>query len=256
MPAGVPEPSLFPRRVLIELAVDSAADAARAFRAGADRIELASDLALQGLTASSELIAEARSAMPLPIAAMVRPRAGDFCSAPTEHDQALRETAAAVASGASAIVFGCLTSAGYVDRVQTREIIREASGLPTVFHRAFDFTPDWSESLEELIALGVSRVLTAGIGGWATGGSVEERAERVRALAEQAAGGIEVLPGGGIRPSNARVWLERTGLWQLHSACRSHAPIPCGLPASLDAELAADLRRVCDGFITAQSPHP
>ena len=47
---------LFPGRVLLEIAVDSPEEAALAWRAGADRIELVADLATQGLSASATMI--------------------------------------------------------------------------------------------------------------------------------------------------------------------------------------------------------
>lgn len=247
---------LFPRQVLLEIAVDNAADAALAWRAGADRIELVADLATQGLTAPAGLVLAAKGAMPLPIVAMVRPRAGDFWYGDEEHDAALRETAAAVEAGAGGIVFGCLTSAGYIDRPKCREIIREAAGLPTVFHRAFDFAPDAGEAMEELISLGVARILTAGTGSWATGAGgepLEVRIARVRGLIEQAAGRIEILPGGGVRPENAGAWLAGTGVWQLHSACRVPVAIPCETTSSLDGAMVGRLRAACDEFARAKS---
>ena len=64
--------------------------------------------------------------------------------------------------GADGIVFGILKDDGTVDIARTR-ILRERIGTrQAVFHRAFDVTPDPFRALEELIDLGITRVLTSG----------------------------------------------------------------------------------------------
>src|SRR5262249_60596312 len=64
--------------------------------------------------------------------------------------------------GADGVAFGVLTADGRVDRERCREVVRQAAGREVVFHRAFDVTPDPVAALEELVDLGVRRVLTSG----------------------------------------------------------------------------------------------
>ena len=68
-----------------------------------------------------------------------------------------------------------------------------------MFHRAFDVTPDPFRALEELIDLGITRVLTSGQKNGAPDG-----AALIKQLIERAEGRIEVLPGAGITLENAR----------------------------------------------------
>jgi len=82
-----------------------------------------------------------------------------------------------------------------------------------VFHRAFDLVPDPFDALEQLIDLGLKRIMTSGQEPSALSG-----AETISALYEQAAGRIEILPAGGINGETAAALLERTGCTQIHAS--------------------------------------
>ena len=108
--------------------------------------------------------------------------------------------------GASGFVFGILDNEGRVDEERCKELVRLAGQRPCTFHRAFDRTRDLEEALEAVIKVGFATVLTSG-----GAGSVEEGAERIRRLMEQARGRIVVMPGGGVRAGNVRGLMERLG---------------------------------------------
>ncbi len=76
-----------------------------------------------------------------------------------------------------------------------------------VFHRAFDVTPDPFRALEELVDLGITRVLTSGQKNGAPDG-----AGLIKQLLERAEGRIEVLPGAGITLENVRQFVVQTEL--------------------------------------------
>jgi copper homeostasis protein len=240
----------FPHRPLLEIAVDSVEDAVAACHAGADRLELVADLHTQGLTAPPELIRDVTRACAVPVMAMVRPRPGDFVMDASERLAMQREAAAAVEAGAHGVVFGILTTTGHVAVEACRELLACCPGVETVFHRAFDFTPDAFETLETLVAMGVTRILSAGVGTWATPGEGEAFEARCRRLGDlhRAAGGrIQILPGGGFRPANAAEALMLTGCQALHSACRPAASgLPCGAPPRLDPAMVEAMRRAMD----------
>jgi copper homeostasis protein len=82
--------------------------------------------------------------------------------------------------------------------------------LEWVFHRAFDLVPDPFAALEELVALGVRRVLTKGLAN-----SFEEGEALLLALRERAAGRIEILVPG-VRPHNVRHIVKDDGFGQIH----------------------------------------
>ncbi len=63
---------------LREACVESLEQAFIAEKNGADRIELCTDLDVEGLTPSRELILSVKSQLNIPVHVMIRPRAGDF----------------------------------------------------------------------------------------------------------------------------------------------------------------------------------
>jgi copper homeostasis protein len=199
--------------VVLEVIGCSVADCLAAARGGADRIELCTALPLGGLTPSPGLLLGARAAVELPIMAMVRPRAGGFAYSDDEFDVMLRDAEWALAQGADGIVFGCLLPSGEVDINRTRALVAVSGGKQTVFHRAFDVTPDPFAALDALIALGVTRVLSSG-----QKASALEGAANLAAYQAHVRGQIEILPGGGITTANAREVLRLTGADQLHAS--------------------------------------
>jgi len=73
-------------RILLEICCGSAEDAILACRAGAERVELNSDLFHGGLTPTlGSLLTVKKAAPPLEVMAMVRPREGGFCYTETEY---------------------------------------------------------------------------------------------------------------------------------------------------------------------------
>lgn len=198
---------------IVEIVCCSVDDCVETYAAGAHRIELCSAIPLGGLTPSLGLLREAKSRVPLPIMAMVRPRGAGMHY--TEGEWAHMEQDAAIfrENGADGIVFGALTADGEVDLARCRRMVELAGPLTTVFHRAFDVTPDPFAALEQLIDAGVTRVLTSG-----QRPSVIDGADLVKALIDRADGRIEVLPGAGILPENVRDFVAKTGTKQIHLA--------------------------------------
>lgn len=199
--------------VLLELVCCSLEDCLVAAEAGAHRIELCSAIELSGLTPSAGLIEAVMARQQLPVVSMVRPRTGGFAFTDEEYENMLRDVVWARQFRVQGIVTGMLNPDGTVDKERSARM-REAIGDTTaVFHRAFDVTPDPFEALETLIELGYDRVLTSG-----QKNSCVESAPTIKKLIEQAAGRIEVLPGGGIRPDNVAEVVRLTGTDKVHMA--------------------------------------
>lgn len=206
---------------LLEVCVASLADALSAAEGGAGRVELNSALELGGLTPSAGLlleVVEALSATPATVIAMVRPRPGGFCYHKSDLRVMQRDIALALKLGADGVALGVLTDQGRVDAERCAELIAPVleQGRQVVFHRAFDLTPVPTEALDTLIDLGFHRVLTSGQASSAFAG-----AETIAALRAHAAGRIELLPGGGVRPDNVAQLMRHTGCAQLHGSMRT-----------------------------------
>ncbi len=198
-------------KVLLEICCGSVDDVVAAEQGGADRVELCSALFLGGLTPSLGTVIEAKNRIRIPVMAMVRPRAGGFCYSEAEMEVMARDAELARQNGADGIVFGILKSDGTVDIERTRRMRDLAGGGQAVFHRAFDVTPDPFRALEELIDLGITRVLTSG-----QERSAPEGAHLIARLIERARGRIEVLPGGGINLHSIEYLIVQTGCSQVH----------------------------------------
>ena len=107
--------------------------------------------------------------------------------------------------GADGVVIGCLTAGGDIDEARTKELISLARPLSVTFHRAFDMCRDPLKGLEQLVGLGVDRLLTSG-----QEATCVEGIELIATLNRQAAGRIIIMPGGGITARNVRKIIAAT----------------------------------------------
>lgn len=198
--------------ILLEVCVEDAAGLAAALRGGAGRIELCSALALGGLTPSPGLMAEAARA-PVPVMAMIRPRAGGFLWSAEDLRQMKADIAAARSAGLAGVVLGASRPDGRLDEWMLATLLAEAGGMDTTLHRCFDLTPDRRQALESAVALGFRRILTSG-----SAPTAPEGIETLAMLMDQAAGRIVVMPGSGIRPETLPA-LAHLPLREIHASC-------------------------------------
>lgn len=185
------------KRPLIEICLEDVQSVIAAQKGGADRVELCSDLFEGGLTPTIGTVLTALEMASIPINCMIRPRSGDFCYSDIEYEVMKQDVLAFKQAGVNGIVFGILTPEGDVDKKRCNELIELARPLSVTFHRAFDMTRDPYRALEDLIGLGVDRVLTSG-----QEASVPEGAELLAELVKIAGDRIIVMPGCGITERN------------------------------------------------------
>ena len=93
----------------------------------------------------------------------------------------------------------------------------EAEGLHVTFHRAFDECADPFAALEDIIALGCDRLLTAG-----HASNVNDGERTLKELNDRADGRIVILAGSGVRSGNIARLEASTGCKEFHSS--SHGP--------------------------------
>ena len=147
----------------LEVPIDSIESALAAQAGGASRVELCANLLEGGTTPSAGMIAAVRRGISLDLMVMIRPRGGDFCYSDAEVDVMAHDIRVAKESGADGIALGLLRPDGSVDSERTRALIASARPLKVTFHRAFDMTNDPYRALDDLIGLGIERVLTSGL---------------------------------------------------------------------------------------------
>jgi copper homeostasis protein len=199
----------------VEICVDSPEGAVAAERGGADRVELCANLMEGGTTPSAGCIRATRLRVKLGLQVIIRPRGGDFLYSKEEIEVMREDIRVAKDLGADGVVIGCLTPDGKVDRVLTAELAQLARPMNITFHRAFDLCSDPVAGLEDLIELGMDRVLTSG-----QESSCLEGMELIAALQKQAADRIIVMPGGGITPRNLLRIVRGTGVSEVHLSAR------------------------------------
>ena len=211
------------RQITFEVCAGSYKDCLAAEKGGADRVELNSALSVGGLTPSLGSLIRAKRETKFPIICMVRPRAGGFCYDENEVQLMLEEAELLLKYGADGIAFGFLKVDGNVDAEKTKTMVDliHRTGGEAVFHRAFDVTPDPVQAIETLIDCGVDRLLTSGQQAKASEGAV-----LLKELQNRYGGKIELMAGSGVNAGNVRELIEKTGIRQVHSSCKTYRTDP------------------------------
>ena len=187
---------------------------ARAVAAGAGRIELCERLEVGGVTPSEALIREALAiAGDIPVNVLIRPREGNFVFNEEEAAQMLASIELCKRLGVNGVVIGALRPDGSVDMALMRRLMEAAWPLSITFHRAFDECSDVFTALEDIISLGIDRLLTSGHCADAWEGRFV-----LCDLVARAAGRIVIMPGCGITPANLSEIAATTRAAEFHGS--------------------------------------
>jgi copper homeostasis protein len=200
-----------PSPVLVEACVDAIDAALEAERGGARRIELCGELLQGGVTPSGGLLSAVWERVDIPVFVLVRPRTGDFLYTREELDVMHRDVAIAKSLDADGVVLGALTADGDVDMPAMRALIDGARPMRVTFHRAFDFARDQDAALDQLLELGVDRVLTSGGAPTAL-----EGAAALRRFVERAGDRLTIVAGGSITASTVADVVRTSGVREVH----------------------------------------
>lgn len=200
---------------MLEICIDCVTSARAAQAAGADRVELCANLPEGGTTPSAGMIRAVRAAFSGGLMVIIRPRGYDFLYSEDEMEVMREDIRVARKLGADGVVIGCLRADGTVDRERCASLLDVAGNMDITFHRAFDMTRDLPEALEDLISLGIRRVLSSG-----GKPDVPAGIETLTNLTNQAAGRISIMPGGGVTEHNIEEILRATGAHEIHLSAR------------------------------------
>lgn len=182
------------RAVLEVIALDEE-DAVAAQAGGADRLELVTDMAADGLTPSRTGFAAIRAAVDIPLRVMLRLTdgfaVGDI-EALVSRASELRE------AGADEFVLGFLTADGDADLVAVERLMAVLDGCRWTFHRAIDRAADRDALRKQLADLpGLDTYLTAGAPTGVDDGLAVLKAEAARS--GEPGYEPQILVGGGLR---------------------------------------------------------
>ncbi|MEU6527718.1 copper homeostasis protein CutC [Streptomyces sp. NPDC046928] len=182
-------------RAVLEVIALGVEDAVAAQAGGADRLELVTDMAADGLTPPVETFTGIRAAVDIDLRVMLRLADGFAVGDVERVVRAARELRDA---GAEEFVLGFLDAEGCVDLAAMERVVPELDGCRWTFHRAIDRAADRDALRKQLDGMpGLDTYLTAGAAGGVDDGLPTLLAEAAR----DGEPGYEqrVLVGGGLR---------------------------------------------------------
>lgn len=203
----------------IEICLDSPEAALQAQNYGADRVELCANLLEGGTTPSGGCIFETRKAIDIGLFVIIRPRGGDFYYNRSEITQMKYNIELCKSLGADGVVIGLLDADGQIDVENTKALVELARPMEVTFHRAFDRCKNPLKALEQLIELGVDRILTSG-----QSLTAREGREQIQELIKQAENRINIMPGSGINAKNIKVLRAETQAVEFHFTAHKFKP--------------------------------
>ena len=149
--------------IVKEVCVDNIYDAISAFKKGANRLELCSNLEQDGLTPSYELLSQVKLKLPIPVRVMVRPHSKSFVYNNEELNQMKKTINYCKKMNFDGVVFGCLNEKLELDLQKIEVLSILAKPLKVIIHKAIDLTNSPLKSLNNLIEINsVDGVLTSG----------------------------------------------------------------------------------------------
>jgi copper homeostasis protein len=205
--------------ILIEACVTSAASAMNAEKSGALRVELCENLIEGGTTPSAGMITKTREHTSIGLFVMIRPRGGDFCYSEIEFEIMKEDVKTAALLGADGVVAGILHPDGTIDVERMAELRVLSGDMEFTCHRAFDMTVDKFKALEDLISIGIDRILTSG-----GKNKAPEGVSLIKQLIDKANGRIIIMPGSGVNEDTVSEIRKNSGAREFHVTGRSLYP--------------------------------
>ncbi|WLW54125.1 copper homeostasis protein CutC [Streptomyces sp. YU58] len=221
------------KRAVLEVIALTPEDAVAAQAGGADRLELVTDMAADGLTPPVATFTAIRSAVDISLRVMLRLSDG---FAAGDVDRLVRVAQEMRAAGAEEFVLGFLDADGSVDLAAVERVVEVLDGSRWTFHRALDHAADRDALRKQLADLpGLDTYLTAG-----SPAGVDTGLNTL--LAEAGRYEQQLLVGGGLRLEHVPV-LRAAGIDAFHIG---GAARPEGWEHPVSAKAVAEWRHVLD----------
>ncbi|MGH8636044.1 MAG: copper homeostasis protein CutC, partial [Burkholderiales bacterium] len=226
--------------LLLEVIVQSVADAVGAEAGGADRLEVVREIERDGLSPPLDMVRSIASATRLPLRVMVRESDGFGVSGPGELANLKQYFAALAELGVDGAVLGFARD-GLLDLDTTRLVLSAAPSLKATFHRAFDTLADPLGAVDALAAVPqIDRILTSGgTDDWAA------RCARLHRYQGRAGSRLTILAGGGVDEEALRLIASMRCVGEAHVGRAACDPRDRGAPVS--AERVRHLKSIAAG---------
>ncbi|MEU7058955.1 copper homeostasis protein CutC [Streptomyces sp. NPDC046197] len=234
-------------RAVLEVIALGIEDAVAAQAGGADRLELVTDIAADGLTPPAATFAGIRAAVDIPLRVMLRLADGFAAAGAGGVDRLVRVAGEMRAAGAEEFVLGFLDADGGADLTAVERVVAELDGCRWTFHRAIDRAADRDALRKQLDGLpGLDTYLTAGSASGVDDGLPTLVAEAARTGEP----GYEqrIMVGGGLRLDHVAA-LRAAGIDAFHIG---GAARPTGWDGPVSPEAVAEWRTVLDGEVSSR----
>jgi copper homeostasis protein len=203
---------------------------------GADRLELCENYKQGGITPDHQLILKVRKNISTQLHVMIRPRGGNYIYTSEEYKVILRDIEFCKISNIPGIVIGILNSNNEINIKMMKEVVSLAYPMHVTFHRAFDLCKNKTDSLIQLMQLGINSLLTSG-----GNGNAIDNISILSSLNELAENRIEIIPAGNIRASNVSLLLQ--------SGCKYyHSSVITGNKIMADPEELTRLKKIISEY--------
>ncbi|GAA0076756.1 copper homeostasis protein CutC [Clostridium sp. CTA-5] len=197
---------------IYEACVGNYNEALKAESLGANRIELCDNLLEDGTTPSYGTIKRTIEDLNIPVMVIIRPRGGEFNYSLEEIEIMKEDIRICKKLGAYGVVIGALKN-NAIDINAIKELVKIAKPMSITFHMAFDEIEDKYKAIDELVILGVDRILTKGGNKDALSGK-----EMIKSLVEYSNDRISIMPGKGVTKENREFILNFTGAKEIHGS--------------------------------------
>ena len=197
-------------RILLEVIVQTVADARAAADGGADRLEVVRAIRDGGLTPPLSLVHAIAAETTLPLRVMVRENPG-YDSNPTERRILQGAAAELAAAGVHGLVAG-FARGGQLALADLSPVLDAAPGMRVTFHRAFDTLHDPDGAIDVLAGIpAIDRLLTSG-----GDGTAPERCARLHRYSMRAGSRIAIVAGGGVDEEALVMFAEAGCVREIH----------------------------------------
>ena len=197
-----------------EACVESFGKALEAQSNGANRIELCENLAVGGTTPSYGTVKICLEKLNIPIFPMIRARGGNFVYSKDEIEIMKEDIKIFKELGVKGVVLGCLTSDNKIDLEFTKELVDLAYPMEVTFHKSIDEILNPLDYIDDLVNIGIKRILTSG--GEAT---ALEGKDLINEMIKKSNGRLKIVVAGKVTKGNLN------GLSNLISADEFHGKL-------------------------------
>jgi len=197
-----------------EACVESFEKALEAQSNGANRIELCENLAVGGTTPSYGTVKICLEKLNIPIFPMIRARGGNFVYSKDEIEIMKEDIKIFKELGVKGVVLGCLTSDNKIDLEFTKELVDLAYPMEVTFHKSIDEILNPLDYIDDLVNIGIKRILTSG--GKAT---ALEGKDLINEMIKKSNGRLKIVVAGKVTKENLN------GLSNLISADEFHGKL-------------------------------